>query len=254
MTVSVPLVLLFTDFGTDGPYLGQMEAAVLGESLQSRVVNLVADAPRRDPYRAAYLLAALTPHMPPGCVVLAVVDPGVGGPRTPLLVEADNRVFLGPDNGLLSRVVASATDVRVAAIDWQPESLSRSFHGRDLFAPVAGFLSRGQGVAQTPFPTSSMVGADWPRALGEVIYIDGYGNAMTGLSAADFTEDTVMEVGGRELAHANTFCDVPSGTAFWYENSCGLVEIAVNMDSAAARLGIAVGTPLTIDRRAVASS
>lgn len=232
MTVSAPLVLLFTDFGTDGPYVGQMEAAILGESLQSRVVNLIADAPCGDPRRSAYLLAALTNGLPPGCVVVAVVDPGVGGSRDALVAEVDGRTFLGPDNGLLSRVISSGEDVRIGRIDWRPERLSSSFHGRDLFAPVAGFLSRGQGVAHTPVSTDSIAGSDWPAELAEVVYVDHFGNAMTGLDGAQADRGSRLVVGSRQLNHAETFSAVGPGEAFWYVNSCGLVEIAVSQGRA----------------------
>lgn len=244
MTVSAPLVLLFTDFGTDGPYLGQMEAAILGEALQSRVVNLMSDAPCGDPRRAAYLLAALTGDLPPGCVVVAVVDPGVGGEREPLVAEVDGRTFLGPDNGLLSRVLAGAGVVDVGRIDWRPERLSSSFHGRDLFAPVAGFLSRGQGVERTPWPLAQVTGMDWPDELGEVLYVDHFGNAMTGLCGAQADLAGALAVGPHRLAHAETFSAVPPGEAFWYRNSCGLVEIAVNQGRAADVLKLGIGCPV----------
>jgi S-adenosylmethionine hydrolase len=243
MTVSVPLVLLFTDFGSDGPYTGQMEAAVLAESFQSRVVNLISDAPCGDFRRSAYLLAALTVGLPSGCVVAAVVDPGVGGQRDPLVAEVDGRTFLGPDNGLLSRVIAMGNEVRVARIDWRPESLSSSFHGRDLFAPVAGFLSRGQGVDRTPVDKGSIQGADWPAEIAEVIYIDHFGNAMTGLSATQADSARQLQVGEHLLSYAETFSAVPEGRSFWYVNSCGLVEIAVNQGRAVDVLGLAVGYP-----------
>ncbi len=246
MTVSAPLVLLFTDFGTDGPYLGQMEAAVLAESLQSRVVNLISDAPRCDPRRAAYLLGALTMCMPPGCVVVAVVDPGVGGARDPLIAEVDGRVFLAPDNGLLSQVVATGSDVRVGRIDWRPERLSNSFHGRDLFAPVAGFLSRGQGVEHTEIAADQLVGHDWSRELAEVIYTDVFGNGMTGIRAAGVDVSRDIALNGTLVSHASTFSTVMPGQAFWYENSCGLLEIAVNQGNAARELGLDCGTAVSI--------
>jgi S-adenosylmethionine hydrolase len=242
MTVSAPLILLFTDFGTDGPYLGQMEAAILGETLQSRVVNLVSDAPCGDPRASAYLLAGLTEFLPSGCVVVAVVDPGVGGERQPVMLEVDSRVFVGPDNGLLSRVAARGREVNAARIDWRPERLSESFHGRDLFAPVAANLSKGQMVATSPIDVQALQGWDWPTELDEVVYVDHYGNVMTGLAAAPAPRDRRLQVQGQSLGYARTFSSVPVGTAFWYENSCGLVEIAVNQGRAASALGLAVGS------------
>lgn len=246
MTVSQPLILFFTDFGTDGPYLGQMEAAIMDEALQSRVINLMADAPSGDPKRASYLLAALVPNLPPGCVVVAVVDPGVGTDRDPLIVESEGRVFVGPDNGLLSRIVMADPSAEAWRIDWRPAQLSASFHGRDLFAPVAGLLSIGQAVDRTVIDRSRLVGADWPDELAEVIYIDHFGNAMTGLRAAALDHGDKVAAGGDPLERAETFGDVPVGESFWYANSCGLVELATNQGNTAERLRLAVGTPVAV--------
>lgn len=245
MTVTQPLILFYTDFGTDGPYLGQMEAAILDEALQSRVINLLADAPSADPRRAAYLLAALTSDMPPGCVVVAVVDPGVGTTRRPLIVESAGRVYVGPDNGLLSRVVASDQDALAYRIDWRPQRLSNTFHGRDLFAPVAGLLSIGQNVERTAVEPESLTGMDWPDELDEVIYVDHFGNAMTGLRARGLAHSETISVGGQRLAHASTFADARVGECFWYGNSCGLVEVSANQASAAEALGLAIGDIVT---------
>jgi S-adenosyl-L-methionine hydrolase (adenosine-forming) len=237
------VILMFTDFGHAGPYLGETEAALRRAAPEVPVVNLMADAPAFDPRRAAYVLAALAPRVPPGDVVLAVVDPGVGGERLPVALEADGRWFVGPDNGLLELVARRASVARAHAIAWRPGRFSASFHGRDLFAPVAARLARGDHttLAQgdlTRFP-------DWPDDLPEVVHVDGYGNAWTGLRAATLSRDTALLAGGRRLAFARTFSAVGEGKAFWYENSGGLAEVAVNGGSAAERLGLRPGSPVT---------
>jgi S-adenosyl-L-methionine hydrolase (adenosine-forming) len=236
------VILMFTDFGRAGPYLGETETALRRAAPEVPVVNLMADAPAFDPRRAAYVLAALAPRVPPGDVVLAVVDPGVGGERLPVALEADGRWFVGPDNGLLELVARRAASARAHAIAWRPERLSASFHGRDLFAPVAARLARGDRAALapgdlTPFP-------DWPDDLPEVVHVDGYGNAWTGLRAAALPRDAVLLAAGRRLAYARTFSAAGEGEAFWYENSSGLAEVAVNGGSAAERLGLGLGTPV----------
>lgn len=251
MTVAQPLILFFTDFGTDGPYLGQMEAAIMDEALQSRVINLAADAPTRDPYHAAYLLAALVADMPPGCVVVAVVDPGVGSSRMPLLVESDGRVYVGPDNGLLSRIVVNDPQASIWRIDWRPPKLSTSFHGRDLFAPVAGLVSIGQAVERSEVQREQLVGMEWPDDLAEIVYIDHYGNAMTGIRAAAMPAARRLSIGGIDLPEARTFSDVEPGAAFWYENSSGLVEVAVNGGNAARQLGLEIGSFVTVSGAAL---
>lgn len=243
MTAPAPL-FLFTDFGWSGPYVGQLVSAVLAVDRAIPVVSLMHDAPGLRPDLAAYLLPAVCRSLPPGAVVVAVVDPGVGSSREALIVEAGGRRFVGPDNGLLSRLPSIE---RVARILWRPEAISASFHGRDLFAPVAARLAAGQPVDGAPVPAHAMVGADWPGSLAQVIYIDGYGNAMTGLLAADLAPDRGLRVGEWRLAAARTFSDVPPGRPFWYPNSQGLVEIAINGASAAHRLSLALGDGILID-------
>lgn len=236
------MILLFTDFGLAGPYVGQMHSVLAAALPDIRVIDLMHDAPRHDPRRAAYLLAALTDRMPAGAVCVAVVDPGVGGDRPPVVLEADGRRFVGPGNGLLEPVARRAADARWWRITWQPSVLSASFHGRDLFAPVAGRLAAGAAMATLAEPCADGGGAGWPDALAEVVYIDGFGNAMTGLRASAVAADAVLLAGGRRLTRAATFGEVPDGAAFWYANSIGLVEIAVNCGSAAQDLGLSVGS------------
>lgn len=242
------MILMFTDFGLEGPYLGEMEAALRREAPEIPVVNLMADAPAFSPRPAAYLLAALAERVPAGDVVLGVVDPGVGGDRTPLALEADGRWFVGPDNGLFELVARrSAAPPRAHAIAWRPARLSPSFHGRDLFAPVAARLARGGGGdLVSALPEGAARRPDWPDDLAEIVHVDRYGNAVTGLRATALAEGTVLVAGGRRLARARTFSAVAPGEAFWYENSAGLAEVAVNAGRAADALRLSTGSPVEI--------
>ncbi|MSP50267.1 MAG: hypothetical protein EXQ95_13200 [Alphaproteobacteria bacterium] len=240
------MILLFTDFGLDGPYVGQMKAVLHRDAPGVPVIDLFADAPAFDVRRSAYLLAAYTVEFPPPAVVLAVVDPGVGGDRLPLVVEADGRHFVGPDNGLLDLVWRRATERRVGAIDWRPERLSASFHGRDLFAPVAARLASGATVPLAPVGALSAAARDWPDDLPEIVYVDRYGNAMTGLRAEAVPPGATLEVAGRRLARRRTFSDAAEGEAFWYENANGLVEVSVNRGRADRDLGLVVGARLAV--------
>ncbi len=248
------MILTFTDFGVSGPYVGQMAAVIARDAPGVPVIDLMADAPAFDPQASAYLLAALWPQVPAGAVCLAVVDPGVGTARRAIYVEtrdsqgaAAPRWLVGPDNGLLAVVAATAAEAaEVHEILWRPPALSASFHGRDLFAPVAARLATGRPVEARPLACTDLVGADWPASRAAVIYIDGYGNAMTGLRAAGLGQGDRLAVGDFELAFAPTFAEVPAASAFWYANSLGLVEIAVNRGSAAAQLGLGIGTPVRV--------
>ncbi len=241
------MIVLFTDFGLEGPYLGQVKAVLHREAPGIPVVDLFADAPAGNPRAAAYLLAAYAAWFPAGTAFLAVVDPGVGGARAPLVVEADGRRYVGPDNGLLELVLRRAAEWHSWWIAWRPPAMSATFHGRDLFAPVAAWLARGNlpsGALEAAQPT---LHAGWPDDLAEIVYIDHFGNAVTGLRAASIAATARLAAAGRSLRHARTFGAVPVGTPFWYANSNGLVEIAVNGGRADRALGLAIGAPVAVD-------
>ncbi|MFO1072162.1 MAG: SAM-dependent chlorinase/fluorinase [Geminicoccaceae bacterium] len=243
------MIHLFTDFGTEGPYLGEMTAVLRREAPEVPVVDLLHDAPAFRPELAAHLLAALLQRsVRPGEVVLAVVDPGVGGARAPVAVRCDGRWLVGPDNGLLEHVLRRAARTACHRIAWAPLALSASFHGRDLFAPVAARLARGQRHDLAPTALTRFAG--WPDELAAIVQLDRYGNAITGLRAASLPAGTVLHAGGHALHQARTFADVPAGTPFWYENSSGLAELAVNAGSAAQLLGLEPGSAVTPDPQA----
>ena len=248
MTVLQPdaMIVLFTDFGLHGPYAGQMKAVLQWMTPATSVVDLFADAPVGDPKASAYLLAAYASWFPAGTVFLCVVDPGVGGIRPSLIIEADNRWYVGPGNGLFELVQRRAEMIRRWDIEWRPERLSASFHGRDLFAPVAAKLARGEQPPGQPRTDSSDRRPDWPDDLCEIVYIDHFGNALTGLRAASLRGDASLAVRGQVLERVRTFSDRPAGLGFWYENSNGLAEIAVNQGRADRELGLAIGAPVAV--------
>lgn len=238
------MIALCTDFGLVGPYTGQVKAVLHQIAPCVAVIDLFADLPAAKPKPAAYLVAAYGPWFPPATVLLSVVDPGVGGARAAIVVEADGRFYVGPDNGLFELVLRRAADACASEILWRPESLSASFHGRDLFAPVAAQLAAGKLPSGILRGTEISRCPDWPDDLPEIVYIDGYGNAMTGLRAATLPATARLCAHGHELTRARTFSELPPGRAFWYENSNGLAEIAVNAGRAESILGLSVGTPV----------
>ena len=239
-------IFLYTDFGSADLYVGQVKAVLAREAPGVPVIDLASDLPAFAVEPAAHLLDALVPQIPEGSVTLAVVDPGVGGARAAVVVAADSRWFVGPDNGLLSVVAARARDRASWRIGWRPPGLSSSFHGRDLFAPVAAAIARDAFPADRVEPAAglavTLAAADLPR----IIYVDHYGNCLTGLRAGAIPREARLAVAGRSLAFARVFSDVSPGEAFWYENSLGLVELAANGASAAAQLGLEVGDPVGI--------
>ena len=239
------MIALFTDFGLEGPYTGQMKAVLHWMAPGVPVIDLFADAPMGDSKASAYLLAAYAAWFPEGTVFLCVVDPGVGGERPAVVVEADGRVFVGPGNGLFELVGRRAQTARTVEIAWRPETLSASFHGRDLFAPVAAMIARGDSPPGGPIDDHAMR-PDWPDDLATIVYVDHYGNAMTGLRASVLPPGARLVAAGRTLERAHTFSDRSPGEAFWYENSNGLAEIAVNRGRADRDLGLGLGTPVEI--------
>lgn len=235
-------IILFTDFGAAGPYVGQVKAALLAEAPSAPVIDLVADAPAFAPQPSAYLLAALAAEMPKGAVWLCVVDPGVGGDRLPLVAEIDGRLYVGPDNGLFEPLARRARAVRSWRISWRPGRLSATFHGRDLFSPIAGRLARGLRPEQIGcVPMDFPFRPGWPDDLAEIIYVDHYGNALTGLRASGADSSRDLKIAGQVVKNGRHYAEVPQGTAFWYENSIGLVEVAVSGGRANDLLAIGVG-------------
>jgi S-adenosylmethionine hydrolase len=236
---------LFTDYGTEGPYVGQVHARLAGEAPGTPVIDLFHDLPAFDVRAAAYLLPAYTRDLPAGTICICVVDPGVGGDRGGAVVRAHGHWYLGPDNGLMAILVRRDPAAVSWPLDWRPAALSASFHGRDWFAPAAVRLSRGELPVGEPRALSVTV-TDWPDDWAGILYIDRFGNAITGLRAEAVATDAALQVGDHVLPPARVFGDVAPGTPFWYPNANGLVEIAVNRGRADRLPGVTPGAPVTI--------
>lgn len=243
MTAELPIVL-FTDFGPTGPYVGQVHLAIHRLAAAVRVIDLQHDAPAFRPALAGYLLAAQLPYLPKAAVVIAVVDPGVGTERAGLIVRLGQRYFVGPDNGLFGPLLADADEVQ--RIDWQPQESSLTFHGRDWFAPVGVGLAVGRPLAASDVDPAACVGYGAPEQLAKIIYQDAYGNLMTGISLGSPDKLPKLQVDGQPLPAYRTFAEARVGEAFCYRNALGLLELAVNQGSAAAQLGLQPGDPLDI--------
>ena len=240
------MIALFTDYGLHGPYLGQVQAVLHRLLPGEKIINLLADAPRNNPRASAYLLAAFSRAFgaAPGTIFFSVVDPGVGGFQDqPVIIKADSHWYLGPDNGLFDIVCRHSSRVQCWSLDWRPETLSASFHGRDLYAPAAAMI-RNNNFPGKEIPWEDRHG--WPDDIEEIVYIDHFGNCMTGIRAEMLDTTRVVRVNGAAIVFADTFSSVSNGAAFWYRNSQGLLEIAVNGGSAAEQLNLEIGTGLVI--------
>ena len=236
-------IFLFTDFGEHGPYVGQMKAAIHRIAPTLTVVDLCHDLAPFQIRPAAHLLAALLPHLPPEACVVAVVDPGVGTARRGVMLEADGIRVIGPDNGLLAIAARRARRAVWRYLAEPADGISVTFHGRDWFGPIAARLQDGRCPPLIPLGDEDRPeGLGWLPDWNHVVYIDAYGNAMTGLRADGLgVEDVILIRDEIEIRHARTFGEVPYGKPFWYANSCGLAELAVSQGDAAGQLRLTVG-------------
>ena len=237
------MIFLFTDFGSADIYVGQVKAALASHAPDSHVIDLLHEVPNFNAHAGAHLLAALHERTPPGSVTMAVVDPGVGSQRKPVVVSVDGRWCVGPDNGVLSVVTGRAREFKVWRIDWS-EEISHSFHGRDLFAPIAAMLDKKEWRPEVLIPIDKLDVMFDAAALNEIIYIDHYGNAMTGMAGSSANDNAVLRWNDRKLNYARVFSEVEPGVPFWYRNSIGLIEIAMNCANATHELGIRIGDPV----------
>jgi S-adenosylmethionine hydrolase len=248
------IVTLLTDFGIRDPYVGVMKGMVLRQHPKAVLVDLGHEVPPQDVTAGAFWLGAAIGRFPAGTVHIAVVDPGVGTERRLLAAAAHEAFWLAPDNGLLTHVLAQdpAADVRtidLAHLNLRPES--RTFHGRDVFAPVAGWLSGGRysftalGARATGLASVAPAMAGAPR----VVHEDGFGNLITNVPARALADVTAVRIAGAEINLHGTYADVPPGSLLCLVGSYGLLEIAENCGSAGKRLGAGRGAPVELLRQ-----
>lgn len=241
------MIVLFTDFGLEGPYIGQVKAVLWRAAPAVPVIDLFADLPPFRPREASYLLAAYADAFAPGTVFLCVVDPGVGGDRPAEALLLDGRWFVGPGNGLFEPLLRRSGHAETYALPPPDGAVAASFHGRDLFAPAAGRLARGMTPAAAGFvPAPPFRRPDWPDDLPAIVYVDRFGNLMTGMRRSAVPHGATLALAGRRLTRARTFSDLPEGQGFWYENANGLVEIAVNQGRADRHFAAGVGDPIEL--------
>lgn len=234
------MIFLFTDYGLEGPYLGQVRTVLYSLAPEEKVINLISDAPRNNPGASAYLLASLTQNIPDGSTLFCVVDPGVGSEKDkPVIMYINKCWYVGPNNGLFDIVARQDKQLQCWEITSTPEKLSTTFHGRDLYAPVCAAI-----VNNAPIPGDKINWKqrhDMPEDLSEIIYIDHFGNCMTGMRGNTVSKNIIFKIGNKKISNAATFSDVKAGQAFWYVNSNGLVEIAVNKGDASQLLNLTIG-------------
>lgn len=254
------VITLLTDFGLRDAYVGMLRGVILGISPETTIVDVCHEVPAQDVQAGAFLLMISYPYFPAHAIHLAVVDPGVGTERKLVAARAGKYTFVGPDNGLLLWAIEHAGGVGAAVAIEDPryrlQTPSRTFHGRDILAPAAAHLATGgplealgprlHGLTGSRFPTPAPA-RDSAALTGEVIYIDRYGNCVTNLPPMAGS----VEVAGQQLDRYRTYGEGLLGEPMTLTGSAGYLEIAVPRGSAAATLGLEVGTPVTLQ---VASS
>jgi hypothetical protein len=252
------IVTLLTDFGHDDAYVGTVKGVLLSINPEARLVDLTHAVPPQDVRRAALLLEGAWRFFPRGTVHLAIVDPGVGGERRAIAIAAGGHYFVGPDNGLLGFCfdLPGARGVVLAEPRFHRRPVSRTFHGRDVFAPVAAHCSRGVRLAalgpalrdpvRLPKPRLRRAGG---RLEGEVLLADRFGNLLTSLTRhalGGLPSRGVLRIGGaRVRGLAGTYADRPRQGLGAVIDSSGRVEVFVREGSAAARLGVGPGAPVS---------
>ena len=260
------IVTLLTDFGTADYFVGALKGAVLAANPSALIVDLTHEVPPYDIEAGAYTLRAAFETFPEGTVHVAVVDPGVGSARRAIAVEGQGHTFVGPDNGLFGHVYGRVEPFRVFQLtnaNFFRREVSATFHGRDIFAPVAGALSRGVRAEElgpevfdfVRLPTATVERAADGTLSGAIIHVDRFGNLVTNIMPNDLSEEAVargarLRIGGREVRRFRRFFAEDAegaGEPFAVWGSAGLLEVAVFRDSAARVLGVKRGDKVEVN-------
>jgi S-adenosylmethionine hydrolase len=262
----VPIITLTTDFGQADGYVGAMKGVILSICPQATLVDLAHDIPPQDVRQAAHVLRTATPYYPSGTIHLVVVDPGVGSARRPLAIQTAKATFIGPDNGVFTPVLLQDAlygkgplVIHLNQPQYWLATVSRTFHGRDLFAPVAAHLANGVPLAEMGTPITDAVVLNMPkparqpdgRITGEVLYVDRFGNLITNIPAAWLSPETgwVFEIRGRRIAGLSpTYAAAPVGALMALIGSEETLEIARREGSAAKALAASAGEPVSAYR------
>ena len=252
--VANSIITLTTDFGLGDPFAGIMKGVILSVNPKACIVDITHGVPGHDILAGAMALQSSCSYFPKGTIHLAVVDPGVGSSRRPLLAISDNHAFVGPDNGLLAHVISLEQCVRVfhlTELDYFLKPVSQTFHGRDIFAPISGWLSRGVPAESFGPVIDDWIRLDWPTPrrvgkslFGTVLRVDRFGNLITNISAGDLVcptstpQEIQIDIRGRTIRQlCRSYAEGASDEPFAIIGSAGLLEIAVREASAAALLG-----------------
>ena len=254
MTVS-GIITLTTDFGLQDSYVAAIKAVILSLLPEARLVDISHEVPAQDVAHAAFLLKSSALLFPAGTVHLAVVDPGVGSTRRAMAIAAQDHFFVGPDNGLFTDFLGPSSQVVLLN---RPEffraKVSATFHGRDLFAPVAAHLARGVELSSLGAPLADPVKLPRPqpkvlpdRIVGEVIHVDRFGNLITNITADLIPPHSFIRIKGKDIPGLSLhYQSAPAGTLLALIGSTNLLEISLPEDSAALVLKVRPGQTVEV--------
>ena len=257
------IITLTTDFGGRDAYVGIMKGVVLGICPAARLVDLTHEVPPQAVRLGALLLRSAVEYFPAGTVHLAVVDPGVGGARQPVLVVTERALLVGPDNGLLApaaEILGVRAVHRLEREAFFRQPISQTFHGRDIFAPVAAHLAGGTAPDAFGSELAGLQPLDLPAPVveagavhGEVIHVDRFGNLITNIPAGALAGFRARSLSVRISAmtvtpFAPTYAAVPSGACVALIGSWGLLEVAVRDGNAAEQLRAGLATRVSVAR------
>jgi S-adenosylmethionine hydrolase len=253
------IVTLTTDFGTADGYVGEMKGVILSGAPEARLVDIAHDLSPGDVESAAWVLWRVWERYPPGSVHVVVVDPGVGGPRRPLAVSTRDRWYVGPDNGIVSRILPPGVPGTSWALEpgrYAPGPVSPTFHGRDAFAPAASLIVRGTAPEElgVELSISELIRLEFPQpqrsrdcVRGRVAHVDRFGNLITDIPAAWVTPSALTEIGGVGISGVRSgYTSVESDRLVALIGSAGTLEIAVRDGSASDRLSARRGEAVSV--------
>jgi S-adenosylmethionine hydrolase len=246
------IITLTTDFGTADSYVAQMKGVILGLAPEVRIVDVSHEVPPQDIRSGAFVLLSAVGAFPRGTIHLAVVDPGVGSTREPLVIETDECLLVGPNNGLLTLAApVYRSAFRIANPSFRRENPSATFEGRDVFAPAAARLATGVAAREAGPELENVVGLEWHEPLGdvgEVVHVDRFGNLITNLRPEHAAGARSLELGALSAPLLRTFSDVAIGEAVAYLGSSGFLEIGLRGRSAQAATGARSGAAVRVLR------
>lgn len=248
------IITFLSDFGLDDAYVGIVKGVILSVFPRAIIIDITHNIKPQSISEASYLLFTSAPYFPPGTVHLAVVDPGVGTSRRPILVQTREQFLVGPDNGLFTDFIND--DAKIFHLN-RPEfflnHISQTFHARDIFAPVSAHLASGVSPEKMGEPISNPCLLNRPkpeikpdRIIGQVIHIDRFGDLITNIPQKLVPENAIIRIMGKEISGlSKNYCG-PSGTLLALIGSSGLLEISIASDSASLRLKAGVGQPVEV--------